>query len=69
MALTEQTIIKQITIKPAQRTVEVQWSNQVLRNGEVISEAYTRKAYIAAQQAEFEADVAGAASYVAAVGW
>ena len=69
MALTEQTIIKQITVKPAQQAIEVQWANQILRDGEFISETYHRKAYGQEQQAEFAAEVAGAAAYVTAVGW
>ena len=69
MALTEQTTIKQVTVLPAQNAINVQWANQVLRDGEVISETYHRKAYGQEQRAEFEADVEGAAAYVAAVGW
>lgn len=69
MVLTEQTILKQVTVLPVQNAINVQWANQVLRDGEVISETYHRKAYGQEQQAEFEADVEGAAAYVAAVGW
>lgn len=69
MALTEQTILNQVTVLPAQSAVNVQWANQVLRDGEVISETYHRKAYTKEQQAEFEAEVTGAAAYVTAVGW
>jgi hypothetical protein len=47
----------------------VQWANQVLRDNEVISETYHRKAYTKEQQAEFEAEVAGALNYVTAAGW
>jgi len=69
MALTEQTILKQITVLPEQAAINVQWANQVLRDEEVISETYHRKAYTQEQQAEFELEVAGAAAYVTAVGW
>ena len=69
MALTEQTILKQITVLPAQSAIQVQWANQVLRDDEVISETYHRKAYTKEQQAEFEAEVTNAGAYVAAVGW
>ena len=69
MALTEQTIIKQVAVLPAQSAINVQWANQVLRDDEVISETYHRKAYTKEQQAEFEAEVTGAATYVTAVGW
>lgn len=69
MALTEQTILNQITVLPAQSAINVQWANQVLRDDKVISETYHRKAYTKEQQAEFEAEVTGAAAYVTAVKW
>lgn len=69
MALTEKTIIKQVSVLPAQSAINVQWANQVLRDDEVISETYHRKAYTKEQQAEFEAEVTNAGAYVAAVGW
>ena len=69
MALLEQTIIKQIAVLPEQNAIQVQWANQILRDGELISETYKRKAYGQGQQSEFEADVPSASSYVAAVGW
>lgn len=69
MALTEQTIIKQVAVLPAQSAINVQWANQVLRDDEVISETYHRKAYTKEQQTEFEAEVTNAGAYVAAVGW
>jgi len=69
MAFTEQTILNQITVLPAQSAIQVQWANQVLRDNEVISETYHRKAYMKEQQAEFEAEVTGAAAYVTAAGW
>lgn len=67
--LTENTIIKQVAILPNQSAINVQWANQILRDGEVISENYHRKAYTAEQKAEFLAEVEGAAGYVSAVGW
>ena len=69
MALTEQTIVNQVTVLPAQSAIQVQWANRILRDGEVVSETYHRRAYGQEQQAEFEAEVDGAAAYVAAVGW
>lgn len=48
MSFTESKIIKQITILPESGAVNVQWANQVLKNGtEVISETFERKAYSA----------------------
>lgn len=69
MALTEQRILKQVTILPAQNAVNVQWANQILRDGELISELPHRKAYTQDQAAEFSAEVEGAAAYAAALGW
>jgi len=64
MSLTEQRIIKQITTLPQQNAINVQWANQILRDGEVISENYERKAYSTGQEAEFLAEVPNAAMYV-----
>jgi hypothetical protein len=69
MALTEQTILNQVTVLPAQSAIQVQWANQVLRDDEIISETYHRKAYTKEQKTEFEAEVTGAAAYVTAAGW
>ncbi len=69
MALTEQRILKAVTIKPTQQAIEVQHADQILRDGEVISEQYHRKAYGIEQQSEFLAEVEGAANYVQAAGW
>ena len=69
MALTEQKVLKQVAILPAQSAANVQWANQILRDGEVISETFERKAYTASQQAEFMVEVEGAAQYAAALGW
>ncbi len=69
MSLTEQRILKAVTVKPTQGAIEVQWADCIYRDGDVISEQYHRKAYMAEQQAEFVAEVEGAASYVAAAGW
>lgn len=69
MALTEQRIIKTITVKPESQTIEVQWADQILRDGQVCSEQYHRKAYASTERAAFEAEVEGAAGYAAAAGW
>lgn len=69
MALTEQKILKQVSILPAQSAVNVQWANQILRDGEVISEQFERKAYTAEQKDEFLGEVEGAAAYIEALGW
>lgn len=69
MALTEQRILKQVTTLPNQSAVNVQWANQILRDGELVTETYERKAYTADQKAEFLTEVEGAENYIAALGW
>ena len=69
MALTEQRILKQVSILPAQNAMNVQWANQICRDDEVIAETYERKAYTADQKVEFLAEVEGAEAYVDALGW
>jgi len=66
---TEQRILKQVSVLSAQNAVQVQWANQVLKDGELLSESYERKAYIAEQAAEFAAEVEGSASYMSILGW
>jgi hypothetical protein len=69
MALTENKILKQVSILPNQSAVNVQWSNQILRDGELVTETFERKAYTQDQKAEFLAEVEGAENYIAALGW
>lgn len=69
MTLTEQRILKQVTILPNQSAANVQWANQILRDGELVTETYERKAYSADQKAEFMAEVEGAENYITAMGW
>lgn len=70
MALTEQRILKQVTMLPQSNAVNVQWANQIIRDGtELVSETYERKAYGPEQKADFLAEVDGAAAYVSAMGW
>ena len=69
MALTEQRILKAVTVKPEQQAIEVQWADQILRDGKAISEQYHRKAYSSDQKAEFLAEVEGAAAYASAADW
>lgn len=69
MALTEQRVLKSVNILPSQGAANVQWADQILKNGEVISESYHRKAYTQDQKEEFLAEVEGAESYISALGW
>ena len=57
MALTEQRVIKQIAILPLQNAINVQWANQVLRDGELLTETYERKSYTASQSIDFASEV------------
>ena len=67
--LKEQRILKSVQILSQQSAVNVQWANQILRDDEVISEQYERKAYTAAQYHEFVAEVEGSDAYIAVLGW
>lgn len=69
MALTEQKVLKQVTVLAQQSAANVQWANQILRDGEVISETFERKAYTQEQKDEFLVEVEGADAYVSALGW
>lgn len=69
MALSERRILSQVILLPQSNTINVQWTNQVLRDETVISEQYERKAYAADQVSEFLAEVEGGQAYAAAIGW
>jgi len=69
MALTEKRVLKSVEILPTQSAINVQWTDQILRDGEVISEQPHRKAYAQEQAGEFAEEVEGAADYMAALGW
>lgn len=69
MALTEQRTVNQITLLTKENAINVQWKNQILRDGEEISYTYERKSYSQDQKAEFESEVEGAAAYVTVMGW
>ncbi len=68
MALTEQRIIKSVTISPG-LSVSVQWADQILKDDVVISETYHRCAYTEEQKSLFLAEVDGADAYLAVLGW
>lgn len=69
MSFTEQRVLKSIQILPQQSAVNVQWANQILKDGEIVSEQYERKAYIQEQYSYFLAEVDGAESYISVLGW
>lgn len=58
MALTETRVIKQIAILPAQNAINVQWANQIVKDDNVLSETFERKAYsVVDQLPQFSAEV------------
>lgn len=69
MALIEQRVLKQVSVLPISKTIDVQWADQIVKDGSVISEQYHRKSYSEKQKDEFLIEVDNAASYVSAVGW
>jgi hypothetical protein len=66
---TEVRILSQVTHLPAADAVNVQWTNQVLKDDIVLSSTYERKAYTKDQKAEFLAEVDNAQAYITAFGW
>lgn len=69
MALTEQRVLKQVTILPGQSAVNVQWADQILRDGVIISESFHRSAYTESQKDNFLNEVENAHLYFAALNW
>jgi hypothetical protein len=69
MALTEQRTLNQVTILPNQKAASVQWADQILRDGVVVTETYHRCSYTEEQKSLFLTEVEGAESYLAALGW
>lgn len=69
MSLSEKRILKQVTILVDQSAVNAQWSNQVLRDTEVISETFERKSYTVESLEDFLAEVEKANKYVNILGW
>ncbi|HWV16053.1 MAG TPA: hypothetical protein VN030_11550 [Cellvibrio sp.] len=69
MALTEARVLKSVEILPASSAVNVLWADQVLRDGEVISESNHRKSYNANNKDSFLIEVEGAENYIPVLGW
>lgn len=65
----ENTILKQITVLPEQNAINVQWANQIIKDGEVIAEKLHRKAYSCEQKDAFLTEVDGATNYISILGW
>lgn len=69
MALTEQRVLKQVSLLPEKDAIEVQWADQVLRDGVIIAEELHRRAYTKDSRAMFLAEVENGEAYAAAMGW
>ncbi len=69
MALTEQKTLSQVTVLADIGTVNVQWTNKILKDDYVISEQFERKAYDKTMITEFLAEVDGAQHYASVLGW
>lgn len=70
MALSEQRIIKQVSVNPESQTILVQWADQILRDDEVVSETYFRRAYAESDRSQFESDLGEQAlPFMDAAGW
>ncbi len=65
----EQRVLKQVAILPDQSAANVQWAVQVLKDGEIRTETFHRKAYTAEQIEEFLIEVEGAEAYISVLGW
>lgn len=69
MALTEQKTLSQVTVLADAGTVNVQWTNNILKDGSLVAEQFERKAYDKSMVAEFLAEVDGAQHYASVLGW
>lgn len=69
MAIIEQRILSQVNALPDLQVFNVQWTNQIIKDGELIASTYERKCYSIEQKDEFLVEVTGAADYVKAIGW
>jgi hypothetical protein len=69
MAITEQKVLSQVNASPDSKCFNVQWSNQVIKDGEIIASTYERKCYAIEQKNEFLVEVTGAVDYAKAIGW
>ena len=69
MAIIEQKILSQVNALPNIQSFNVQWTHEVIKDGEIIASTYERKCYALEQKDEFLIEVAGAADYIKAIGW
>jgi hypothetical protein len=69
MAIIEQRILSQVNALPDLQVFNVQWTNQIIKDGEIIASSYERKCYTIVQKDEFLVEVTGAVDYAKAIGW
>ena len=69
MAITENSVIVEITALPLENNIQVKWRNTVEKDGEVLSSKDHYKLFGQADSESFATEVEGAASYMAAMGW
>ena len=69
MAIIEKKVLSQVNALPESKSFNVQWTNQVIKEGEIIASTYERKCYAIEQKDEFLAEVDGAGDYSKAIGW
>jgi hypothetical protein len=69
MAIIEQKVLSQVNALPNLQVFNVQWTNEVIKDGEIIASTYERKCYAIEQKDEFLVEVTGAVDYAKAIGW
>ena len=70
MSLVEQRVLKQVIMIPQSNTINVQWSNQIVRDGsEIVFETYERSSYSQEEKDTFISAVEGGSAYATAMGW
>lgn len=69
MALSEQRVVNQISVLSNQNAINVQWADQIVKDGEVLTQTFHRKTYGPGQELEFTAEVSGAGDYVGLIDW
>lgn len=67
--ITKQRVLKQVNFLPTENVVAVQWADQIVEDGVVLSESYFRRAYSQEEKAAFIAEVENGAAHAAVFGW
>lgn len=67
--LTEQKVLRSVELVVDAGTAHAKWVNQILRDGDVISEVPHRETYTKERKDRFLSEVPNAGSYITALGW